>query len=111
MNAWAYRGTTFHAKNSGTYCGKNSIQIANHAAAVAPRNPQIIWDRGGQIIDILPHPERDRSRRCTDDEQRPDSTPRAPETVPDPHRRVRQSAIGKGGRADVRDEPHTVRRC
>ena len=33
-------GLASHAKYCGTYCGKNSIQIANQAAAVAPSRPQ-----------------------------------------------------------------------
>src|SRR4051794_1412210 len=54
MKACAYRGWASQAKYPGTYWGKKSIQIANQAAAIAPRTPQMTWDVGGHFIDILP---------------------------------------------------------
>ena len=96
MNACAYRGTTSHAKYSGTYCGKNSIQTANHAAAVAPRTPRssgIVVARSSTSSPIPNAIVRD-DAPTTSSARIVRLARRKP--VPDPHRRVRQSAIGKG---------------
>src|SRR5258708_520888 len=80
MNTWAKRGSISHAKYFGTNWGKKRNQIANHAAAAAPRRPQPNRDRRAVSIPSLPSPDRTaRSARAYASTRRPASrTPVAP---------------------------------
>ncbi len=61
MNAWAKRGSMSHAKYVGMRLGKKRNQIANHAAAAAPRMPQPNRDRRAVSIPTLPSPDPNRA--------------------------------------------------
>src|SRR6185369_13828416 len=63
MNTWAKRGSMSHAKYGLMNWGKKRNQIANHAAAAAPRRPQPIRDRRAVSIPTLPRPTEPRARR------------------------------------------------
>src|SRR5437773_3705132 len=58
MNTCAKRGSMSHAKYFGTNWGKKRNQIANHAAAAAPRTPQPNRDRRAVSMTTLPRQTR-----------------------------------------------------